>query len=101
MATLEGLQGQLDLCAQLDAQNIKEACAGLGTDDDALTDVLCNRSKQQVYRINEAHKKMFGKTLLTRIKSECGGAYRQFMVKMVAEPAEADADALFAAMDGM
>ena len=38
------------------AANIKEACVGLGTDDSALTDVLCNRTKPALARINEVYK---------------------------------------------
>lgn len=35
----EELDNTLDYIAELDAANIKDACEGFGTDDDALTDV--------------------------------------------------------------
>jgi hypothetical protein len=87
--------------AEIDAVNIKEACAGFGTDDTALTDVVCGRTKKQLRRINEVYKVKFGQTLLDQIKSECSGDYKRFLVRMIAPPVEADSDALFAAMDGM
>lgn len=105
MASIQGMSQELsdtlDYIAELDAVNIKEACEGFGTDDSALTDILCNRSKTQCKRINEQYKKKYGQLLVDELKSECSGDYLQFLRKMVASPEEADADALFAAMDGM
>ena len=40
--------------AEIDAVNLKEACEGFGTDDDALTDILCFRTKAQLARIHAA-----------------------------------------------
>ena len=97
----EDLGQTLGFLAALDADNIKEACAGFGTDDDALTDVLCARSKDQIGRINEAYKVKYGQTLLDQIRAECGGDYKRFLVQMVASKTEADADSLFQAVDGM
>ena len=34
----------------------RRPCAGFGTDDDALTDILCFRTKPQIARLNEAYK---------------------------------------------
>ena len=75
--------------------------AGFGTDDDALTAILCGRSKGQCKRINEEYKKRYGQLLVDQIKAECSGDYLMFLTKMVAPPAEADCDALFGAMDGV
>ena len=75
--------------------------AGFGTDDTALTDILCNRSKDQIKRINEQYKKLYGKTLLDQIRAECSGHYKRFLRFLVASTAEAASDALFKAMDGV
>ena len=86
----------------LDLQvNIMEACKGFGTDDDALTDILCNRSKEQIARINEVYKKLYETSLLEQVKDECSGDYKRFLVQMISDQATADADSLFKAMDGM
>ena len=78
------------------------ACAaGVGSDDEALQGILCSRSKAQCKRINVAYKRKFGILLEDQIKDECSGDYLQFLKHMVASPAEADADALFAALDGI
>lgn len=95
------LDETLDYIAELDARNIKEACEGLGTDDTALTDILCNRSKDQIKRIDAQYKKLCGQTLLDQIRAECSGHYKRFLRFLVASPAEAAADALFKAMDGV
>lgn len=78
-----------------------EACKGFGTDDDALTDILCNRSKEQIARINEVYKKLYETSLLEQVKDECSGDYKRFLVQMISDQATADADSLFKAMDGM
>lgn len=78
-----------------------DAAAGFGTDDAALTEILCNRSKDQISRINSEYKKKYGQTLLDQIRAECSGHYKRFLRFLVASPAEANCDALFKAMDGM
>jgi hypothetical protein len=100
-ALKDELDQTLDFIAGLDAQNVKEACEGFGTDDNALTEILCGRSKYQIAKINEAYKLKFGTTLLDEVKSECSGDYLQFLNQMIAGRTEADADALFKAMDGI
>ena len=40
---------------------------GFGTDDNALTDILCNRSKGQNARINEEYKKKYGQLLVDQV----------------------------------
>lgn len=39
--------------------------------------------------------------LSEQIAAECSGDYKQFLYQMCAHPADADCEALFAAMDGM
>ena len=155
-----------EVIATLDANNIKEACEGFGTNDDALTDILCSRTKVQrarcvraserarllprlpaargrmgvcrtascngmpsrqlksatvccvlcaacnwpvapppplppARRINEAYKVKYGQLLVDQIKDECGGDYKTFLVTMLSDPADAKADTLFGAMDGL
>lgn len=68
--------------------------------DDSLTDIICHRMKTHLRRIIHCYKANFGKTLLDEVKSETSGDYRTFLVQMLADPAEADADSLFQAMDG-
>ena len=75
--------------------------AGFGTDDNALTDILCNRSKEQNNRINEAYKRKYGQLLVDQIKAECSGDYKQFLKYMVASVADGDCDALNYAMVGV
>ena len=96
--TLAGLS--LDFLAEIDADKIQAACKGLGTDDTALTGVLCCRSKEQIGRINEVYKKKYGSTLLDQIRSETSGDYKRFLKQMIADKTTADADSLFKAMDG-
>lgn len=65
-----------------------------------MTDILCNRSKDQIKRINAQYKAKYGQTLLDQIREECSGHYKRFLRFLVASPEEAACDALFKAMDG-
>ena len=84
---------------------IKETKQGFSgpfrTDDDSLTDILCNRTKPQLARINEVYKTKYGQTLLDQVKAETSGDYKVFLQMMIAGPAEADCDALNKAMVGL
>ena len=67
------LEEALDYLAKVDALVISEACEGFGTDDDALTDVLCNRSKAQCDRLNKAYLTLNSTLLSDQVVDECSG----------------------------
>ncbi|CAL8104891.1 unnamed protein product [Orchesella dallaii] len=52
------------------AQEVKKAMAGLGTDEDVLTEVLCTRSNDNIQLIAAAFKSHFGKTVEEELDNE-------------------------------
>ena len=96
-----GTETMLAVVAATDAVGIYKACKGLGTDEDALIDILCNRSKDQLKRINEQYKANYQVSLLELVQDECGGDLRTFLVSVLSDPTQNDAQWLFKAMDGI
>lgn len=47
---------------------VKEACSGLGTDDEQLIKVLCCRTKTQLERIDQAYRTRYEKTLWEKVR---------------------------------
>lgn len=50
------------------ADMVKEACAGLGTDDEQLIIILCCRTKAQLERIDQAYRAKYKKTLWEKVR---------------------------------
>lgn len=46
---------------------MKEACSGLGTDNERLIEVLCSRTKTQLERIDQAYRTKYEKTLWEKV----------------------------------
>lgn len=61
------------------AQLIKSACAGIGTDELLLT--CCVIRYQDVMKdVMAAHIELFGKSVHDRVRSECGGKYKDVLL---------------------
>uniref|UniRef100_A0A8C3A2S5 Annexin n=1 Tax=Cyclopterus lumpus TaxID=8103 RepID=A0A8C3A2S5_CYCLU len=61
--------------AEADAQSLREAMKGAGTDEDAITKVLAHCTIAQRQRIKEAYKQTVGKDLADDLSSELSGNY--------------------------
>jgi type III secretion translocon protein HrpF len=59
--------------ATADARRIRLAIDSPGTDEQALREVLSNKSKLQITRITEAYKRLFGDNLREELESELSG----------------------------
>ncbi|GBM57915.1 Annexin A11 [Araneus ventricosus] len=89
------------------ASELKKAIRGLGTDEAVLVEILCTRTNQEIWSINEAYQRLFGKSLEEDIKSDTSGHFQRLMVSSCTgarseDPADSDrakqtAEALYAA----
>lgn len=69
--------------AKEDAEELRDAMKGMGTDDTTLIEILCDRPDWQLQQISEAYESEFGKPLIKKIKSECRGNYESFLVGLL------------------
>ena len=86
---------------QADAEALRKAMKGFGTDEAALIKICANRSNQQRQAIKAAYKAAFGRDLIEDLKSELHGKFEDAMIALFTEPIEYDADQLRAGMKGM
>lgn len=66
-----------------EAQNIRKAVAGLGTNETLLTEVLCGRTNAEMNAIKAAYQQRYGKTLEATLESELSGDLRRLFVMLV------------------
>ncbi|XP_029019619.1 annexin A1a [Betta splendens] len=62
--------------AHYDAQQLKLAMKGLGTDEDALIEILAPKTNREIVAIKKAYKEDYKKELEEDIKSETSGDFR-------------------------
>ena len=86
--------------AQKDAEDLRKAMEGFGTDEAALIKICANRSNSQRQQIKQAYKSLYGRDLIADLKSELHGKFEDAMVALFSDPIEYDADELRGAMKG-
>jgi annexin A13 len=91
----------LDFVAFRDANLIRKACAGLGTDDDLLISLLCQRTKNQIQAIARYYQQVYNKSLKQVIESECGGNYKRFLLFLCETRGEYLCNQIRSAMSGL
>lgn len=67
----------------LDANALRKAMKGFGTDEDALINIICRRSNEQRQMIQRAYKTSFGKDLIEDIRSETSGNFENLLVALL------------------
>jgi hypothetical protein len=87
--------------AQKDAEDLRKAMKGFGTDEAALIKICANRTNTQRQQIKVAYKSAFGRDLIADLKSELHGKFEDAMIALFADPIEYDADELRAGMKGL
>ena len=66
------------------AKQLHKAMKGLGTDEDALVEILCTRNHEEVLQIAAAYQEAYGNTLQADIQGETSGPFRRLLVLSIA-----------------
>uniref|UniRef100_G3WNV1 Annexin n=1 Tax=Sarcophilus harrisii TaxID=9305 RepID=G3WNV1_SARHA len=83
-----------------DAQKLRKAMKGLGTDEDAIIDVLAYRTVSQRQEIKIAYKSNIGRDLIKDLKSELSGKFERVILGMMMPTVLYDVSELKRAMKG-
>lgn len=100
----QGTQGTIrpasNFDAMRDAEILRKAMKGFGTDEQAIIDVVSHRSSDQRQQIKAAFKTMYGKDLIKDLKSELSGNMEELILALFMPPTYYDAWSLRKAMQG-
>lgn len=83
-----------------DAETLRKAMKGFGTDEKAIIDVLSKRTAKQRLSIALTFKTCYGKDLVKDLKSELSGDFENLVVAMLKDMPQFDAYCLRKAMKG-
>ncbi|XP_064594867.1 annexin A6-like [Liolophura sinensis] len=87
--------------AETDAEVLRKAMKGLGTDEDAIIGVLAYRSNEQRQEIVKTFKTMFGKDLIKELKGELSGGLCKLATGLCLSSADFDATMVKKAIRGL
>ena len=83
-----------------DAETLRNAMKGFGTDEAILIKVVANRTNRQRQVIKEQYKAAYGRDLISDLKSELRGKMETAFIALFTDPIEFDADSLRGAIKG-
>nr|XP_031538209.1 annexin A8 [Vicugna pacos] len=84
-----------------DAETLYKAMKGIGTNEQAIIDVLTKRSNAQRQEIAKSFKAQFGKDLTETLKSELSGKFERLIIALMYPPYRYEAKELYDAMKGL
>lgn len=87
--------------AEKDAEILRKAMKGFGTDEKAIIDVISARSNAQRQQILAMFKTMYGKDLIADLKSELSGDLEELIMALFKPTTYFDAWSLHKAMSGV
>lgn len=85
----------------VDAEAIRKAIRGIGTDEKTLISILTERTNAQRLLIAKEYQALCGKELKDDLKGDLSGHFKHLMVALVTPPAVFDAKQLKKSMKGM
>ena len=84
-----------------DAEALRNAMKGLGTDEDTIIKIVANRTNAQRLKIKEYYKSAYGRDLIEDLKKELSGNFEDATVALFYDPIEYDCLQLRKAMKGL
>uniref|UniRef100_A0A8C5QJ58 Annexin n=1 Tax=Leptobrachium leishanense TaxID=445787 RepID=A0A8C5QJ58_9ANUR len=103
-AAMTATQGTIRPAANFDAlsdaEKLRKAMKGFGTDEQVIIDVVSNRSNDQRQKIKAAFKTAYGKDLIKDLKSELSGNVEELIIALFMPSTYYDAWSLYHAMKG-
>jgi len=92
--------------AEYAARELRKAMKGIGTDEEALIEIICTKSNEQLEKIKETYSEVFGRDLESDIESDTRGDFKRLLVAVLMaqreesdeldeEAAQADAQELY------
>ncbi|XP_063994638.1 annexin B9-like isoform X2 [Diachasmimorpha longicaudata] len=90
-----------DFDPRTDAEILRKAMKGFGTDEKAIINVLANRNNIQRQEIEKQFKTLYGKDLKSDLKSELSGNFEALIIAMITPLPEYYAKELHEAMSGI
>ncbi|KAG7270657.1 hypothetical protein CRUP_032176 [Coryphaenoides rupestris] len=100
MAARGTVKPSVNFNAEQDAGILYKAMKGLGTNEDAILQLLTSRSNAQRQQIKAAYKTLHGKDLIDDLKGELGGKFETLIVALMTLPLAYDVTALRNAIKG-
>jgi len=84
-----------------DAEVLYKAMKGMGTDEKTLTQIITERTRDQLQTIKQCFEKKHNKSLDAWIKSETSGHYEEFLRALIENKADYDAKLLKESVKGL
>ncbi|XP_015876063.1 annexin-like protein RJ4 [Ziziphus jujuba] len=74
-----------------DAEALRKACQGWGTDEKAIISILGHRNAEQRKQIRLAYQQLYQEDLVKRLESELTGDFEKAVYRWILDPADRDA----------
>ena len=71
---------------EYDAEQLKKATKGTGTNEDSLIEILVSRTPDELTKIKEKYKEMYGTTLEEDVKGDTSGDFQALLVALMNTP---------------